>query len=80
MFQLVKKHRNGHVTKVDWLDRLTFREIGMINEKEKRKSDYMYVMVEFPVVEFEGMPVSFLQNVRLSYVLQLHISKSPESL
>jgi len=30
--QLTKSHRQGHMVKVDWLDRLTFREIEMINE------------------------------------------------
>ena len=30
--KLTKKHRKGHMLKVDWLDRLTFREIEMINE------------------------------------------------
>ena len=30
--QLTKAHRQGHMAKVDWLDRLTFREIEMINE------------------------------------------------
>ncbi len=30
--KLTKKHRKGHMIKVDWLDRLTFREIEMINE------------------------------------------------
>lgn len=57
-FQLTKKHRNGHIAKVDWLDRLTFREIEMINEREKRNSDYMYLMIEFPSVELEGALVS----------------------
>ncbi|XP_026727601.1 phosphatidylinositol 3-kinase catalytic subunit type 3 isoform X2 [Trichoplusia ni] len=53
--KLAKKHRNGHIPKVDWLDRLTFREIEMINEKEKRSSDYMYLMVEFPTVQIDGI-------------------------
>ncbi|XP_049871886.1 phosphatidylinositol 3-kinase catalytic subunit type 3 [Pectinophora gossypiella] len=53
--KLAKKHRNGHMPKVDWLDRLTFREIEMINEKEKRSSDYMYLMVEFPTVQIDGI-------------------------
>ncbi|KAJ2938471.1 hypothetical protein O0L34_g12916 [Tuta absoluta] len=53
--KLAKKHRNGHMPKVDWLDRLTFREIEMINEKEKRSSDYMYLMVEFPTVQIDGV-------------------------
>ncbi|XP_061389541.1 phosphatidylinositol 3-kinase catalytic subunit type 3 [Musca vetustissima] len=48
--KLAKKHRNGQVQKVDWLDRLTFREIELINEREKRMSDYMYLMIEFPTV------------------------------
>ncbi|XP_075166351.1 phosphatidylinositol 3-kinase 59F [Haematobia irritans] len=48
--KLAKKHRNGQLQKVDWLDRLTFREIEIINEKEKRMSDYMYLMIEFPTV------------------------------
>nr|XP_014342623.1 PREDICTED: phosphatidylinositol 3-kinase catalytic subunit type 3 [Latimeria chalumnae] len=30
--KLTKAHRQGHMVKVDWLDRLTFREIEMINE------------------------------------------------
>ncbi|XP_037812204.1 phosphatidylinositol 3-kinase catalytic subunit type 3 [Lucilia sericata] len=48
--KLAKKHRNGQIQKVDWLDRLTFREIELINEREKRMSDYMYLMIEFPTV------------------------------
>ncbi|VVC86854.1 unnamed protein product [Leptidea sinapis] len=53
--KLAKKHRNGHMPKVDWLDRLTFREIEMINEKEKRSSNYMYLMIEFPTVQIDGI-------------------------
>lgn len=36
--------------KVDWLDRLTFREIEQINDRHKRVSKQMYLMVEFPEV------------------------------
>lgn len=50
--KLAKKHRNGQIEKVDWLDRLTFREIEVINEREKRESDYLYLMIEFPTVAF----------------------------
>uniref|UniRef100_A0A8C5LV57 Phosphatidylinositol 3-kinase catalytic subunit type 3 n=1 Tax=Leptobrachium leishanense TaxID=445787 RepID=A0A8C5LV57_9ANUR len=49
--ELTKAHRQGHMVKVDWLDRLTFREIEMINEREKRNSNFMYLMVEFPCVK-----------------------------
>lgn len=32
LIQLSKKHHKGRMLKVDWLDRLTFREIEMVNE------------------------------------------------
>uniref|UniRef100_G3TXV6 Phosphatidylinositol 3-kinase catalytic subunit type 3 n=1 Tax=Loxodonta africana TaxID=9785 RepID=G3TXV6_LOXAF len=51
--KLTKAHRQGHMVKVDWLDRLTFREIEMINESEKRSSNFMYLMVEFQCVKCE---------------------------
>lgn len=56
--KLAKKHRNGQIQKVDWLDRLTFREIEVINEREKRMSDYMFLMIEFPTITVEDANVS----------------------
>ncbi|XP_077989101.1 phosphatidylinositol 3-kinase catalytic subunit type 3-like [Glandiceps talaboti] len=53
--KLTKKHRKGHMVKVDWLDRLTFREIEMINEKEKRNSNFLFLMVEFPRIHFDNV-------------------------
>ncbi|KAK8752497.1 hypothetical protein OTU49_005873 [Cherax quadricarinatus] len=58
--KLAKKHRNGQMMKVDWLDRLTFREIELINEQEKRSSNSMYLIVEFPRVEHEGVIYSIV--------------------
>lgn len=58
--KLAKKHRNGQIQKVDWLDRLTFREIEVINEREKRESDYMYLMVEFPTVTYNDKNYSIV--------------------
>lgn len=37
------------------MDRLTFRELEVINEKEKRCSDYLYLMVEFPTLTVDGL-------------------------
>uniref|UniRef100_H3B8M2 Phosphatidylinositol 3-kinase catalytic subunit type 3 n=1 Tax=Latimeria chalumnae TaxID=7897 RepID=H3B8M2_LATCH len=37
--KLTKAHRQGHMVKVDWLDRLTFREIEMINEVRNHLAD-----------------------------------------
>lgn len=56
--KLAKKHRNGQIPKVDWLDRLTFREIEMINEKEKTESDYLFLLVEFQSVHIGDLNVS----------------------
>lgn len=55
--KLAKKHRNGQMSKVDWLDRLTFREIELINEREKRASEYLYLMLEFPEVTMDNILV-----------------------
>lgn len=63
--KLAKKHRNGHIPKVDWLDRLTFRELEVINEREKRSSNYMYLTVEFQKITSDGIlnhVVYFEQN------------------
>ncbi|XP_032277356.1 phosphatidylinositol 3-kinase catalytic subunit type 3 isoform X2 [Halichoerus grypus] len=38
--KLTKAHRQGHMVKVDWLDRLTFREIEMINEENLVESKH----------------------------------------
>lgn len=48
--KLAKKHRNGQIQKIDWLDRLSFREIELINEREKQQTDHLYLMIEFPTV------------------------------
>lgn len=48
--KLEKKYREGLIQEVDWLDRLTFPEIERIKKEEKRKSEFMYLMVEFPEI------------------------------
>ncbi len=53
--KLVKKHRKGRMMTVDWLDRLTYREIEVINEQEKRSSNFMYLTIEFPKFHFSGV-------------------------
>lgn len=57
--KLTKKYRNGQIKNVDWMDRLTFREIEGINEKEKKSSDFMYLMIEFPET---GMDVVYYEE------------------
>ncbi|XP_034949252.1 phosphatidylinositol 3-kinase catalytic subunit type 3 [Chelonus insularis] len=58
--KLAKKRRNGQMSRVDWLDRLTFREIELINEREKRASEYLYLTIEFPEVTMDGIPYSIV--------------------
>lgn len=63
--------------KVDWLDRLTFREIEMINESEKRNSEYLYLMIEFSTVQVDGNNVSVLKSalfeVKYSHCIYTYI-------
>ena len=53
--KLVQQHCKGRMMSVDWLDRLTFREIEMINEREKRESHFMYLTVEFTKFHFNDI-------------------------
>ncbi|ELU04838.1 hypothetical protein CAPTEDRAFT_155274 [Capitella teleta] len=58
--KLSRKHRDGHLPKVDWLDRLTFREIHQITEKHKRESNFLYLMIEFPRVHYDNLDYSIV--------------------
>jgi phosphatidylinositol 3-kinase len=57
-----QRHHTGSLPQSDWLDRLTFREIELINEREKRTSNYMYLMVEFPRLEYHGVEVKCVKT------------------
>ncbi|KAL3866076.1 hypothetical protein ACJMK2_043415 [Sinanodonta woodiana] len=73
--KLSKKHRDGHMVKKDWLDRLTFREIEMINERQKRDSNYMYLMIEFPYIhdkDIEYAVVYFEKDADTPYQFLTH--------
>ncbi|CAG5116986.1 unnamed protein product [Candidula unifasciata] len=70
--KLTKKHRDGHMTKIDWLDRLTFREIELVNEQEKRDSDFMYLMVEFPHIHYDNIPYTLVYYEKENIVESKH--------
>ena len=35
----MEKHHIGEIPRIDWMDRLTFREITYLNNDEKKKSN-----------------------------------------
>ncbi|KAJ6634675.1 Phosphatidylinositol 3-kinase catalytic subunit type 3 [Pseudolycoriella hygida] len=45
--KLYKEYCNGQIPKVEWLDRITFREIAIINDNERRQSEYIFLLIEF---------------------------------
>ncbi|XP_053682998.1 phosphatidylinositol 3-kinase catalytic subunit type 3 [Sabethes cyaneus] len=73
--KLAKQHRNGQIEKIDWLDRLTFREVELINEREKRNSNFLYLMVEFPELTIEGKICSVVYYEPDGDIKYLYISK-----
>uniref|UniRef100_A0A336M345 Phosphatidylinositol 3-kinase catalytic subunit type 3 n=1 Tax=Culicoides sonorensis TaxID=179676 RepID=A0A336M345_CULSO len=82
--KLAKMHRNGQIPKVDWLDRLTFREIELINQNEKQQSDYLYLMIEFPTIEMSDKPYTIVYyepdgDMRIQYVTKPKLVTVPDS-
>ena len=55
------------MVKVDWLDRLTFREIEMVNEQQKRDSNFMYLMIEFPFIHYEDIEYTVVYFEKVSF-------------
>ncbi|XP_037036692.1 phosphatidylinositol 3-kinase catalytic subunit type 3 isoform X2 [Bradysia coprophila] len=45
--KLYKEYCNGQIPKVEWLDRITFREIAIINDNERKTSEYIFLLIEF---------------------------------
>ena len=59
------------MVKVDWLDRLTFREIEMVNEQQKRDSNFMYLMIEFPFIHHDDVEFTVVYFEKVKYVLYI---------
>jgi len=60
----MKDHERGDIPKVDWLDRLAFRQIEQVHQRESAISDRLYLYVDLPRFDF---PVVFSEQV--SHVL-----------
>ena len=59
------------MVKVDWLDRLTFREIEMVNEQQKRDSNFMYLMIEFPYIHHDDVEYTVVYFVKVYVCIAL---------
>ena len=56
--KLSKKYHDGKIPPVDWLDRITFAEIGRISQKDKSASAKLYLNIEFPHTMDKDLPIS----------------------
>ena len=74
-FQLVKKHKIGQLPVVDWLDRLAFLEIEVINEIEKKNSNFFHLMIEFPFIEVNSVPVSKIIIIIFFYTFNIIVKE-----
>lgn len=55
LYELKSHHHNGQMTKIDWLDKLTFLKIEKITQESKKSSQYMYISIEFPKVLIDNI-------------------------
>ncbi|RKP08211.1 atypical PIKK PI3K protein kinase [Thamnocephalis sphaerospora] len=71
--KMVKRHEEGEIPRVDWLDKLAFREIERINREVTASSSKMFLYIDlqkfdFPLVYGDEQPVL------ASSLLPLHLS------
>lgn len=57
--------------KVDWLDRLAFREIEKINARQKRESNNVYLNIEFPRIHLNDINHSVVYYEEVCFYLSL---------
>ena len=60
--RLVKQHHSGEIEKVDWLDRLTFREVEHVNERSKQQNSAYHLSLEFPPAVCKDMMLSVVYH------------------
>ena len=73
--KLVNKYERGQIQRVDWLDRLAFKAMDKIKERENSKngSSHLYVVVDFSSFEhrvvFQVNILSCCQKIMYIYML-----------
>ncbi|KAJ1979850.1 Phosphatidylinositol (PI) 3-kinase [Dimargaris verticillata] len=50
--KLMKKHENGDLPRLDWLDKLAFREIERVHQHEAQCTTRLFLYVELPRFDF----------------------------
>lgn len=63
----MKDHERGDIVKIDWLDRLAFRQIEKVHQRESEASEQLYLYVDLPRFDF---PVVYSEQA--SQVALLH--------
>lgn len=71
----MKDHERGDIVKIDWLDRLAFRQIEQVHQRESAKSDELYLYVDLPRFDF---PVVFSEQVRYTLLSKLTLTLTGE--
>jgi phosphatidylinositol 3-kinase len=56
----MKDHERGDIVKIDWLDRLAFRQVEKIHQRESDASDQLYLYIDLPRFDF---PVVYSEQV-----------------
>ncbi|GAA5999651.1 phosphatidylinositol 3-kinase VPS34 [Rhodotorula paludigena] len=71
--KLVKKHERGDIARLDWLDKLAFRQIEKIHKAESEKSDNLFLYIDLPRFDF---PVVFSEPEYPLPILSSHTLSS----
>ena len=56
--QLIKRHERGDVPRIDWLDKLAYRQIERIHAVESETSDHLFLYIDMPRFD---LPVVFCE-------------------
>ncbi|BGP41137.1 Phosphatidylinositol (PI) 3-kinase [Rhodotorula kratochvilovae] len=71
----VKKHERGDIARLDWLDKLAFRQIEKIHKAESEKSENLFLYLDLPRFDFPVVfsepeyPLPVLSSLNLSSTL-----------
>ncbi|GAA5901956.1 hypothetical protein JCM8208_006648 [Rhodotorula glutinis] len=73
--KLVRKHERGDIARLDWLDKLAFRQIEKIHKAESEKSENLFLYLDLPRFDFPVVfsepeyPLPVLSSLNLSSAL-----------